>query len=352
MPIGTPDATHYGMSFLSTNSFRWFVRHGLAVFFLMLGATLGLAAQSLNGQENDFVSRQKGHTATAMDLLKEFEATPETDYKLAEGDEIQIDVWGRPELSVKQTVGPDGKITLPYAGVLKVANQSRDEAQQSAAKAWEDSYENLKVTVSVLHYEGTRIFVLGRVAQPGLMHFDRQPTLLEAVARAGALPALGSGNEKPLTRCVLFRGNDKVVWVDLRSLLNGTNLALNIRLQRDDTLFLPDGDDQLVYVMGEVAHPGAVHLTPDMTFMDALMQSGGPTLNAAKSIHLVRHGAKVDREVAMNDIVGKGPSKDVAMENGDIIYVPRSGFAKFGYVLQQLSPATSYMMFASGIKNF
>jgi hypothetical protein len=40
------------------------------------------------------------------------------------------------------------------------------------------------------------------------------------------------------------------------------------------------------------------------------------------------------------------------MENGDIIYVPRSGFAKFGYVLQQLSPATSYMMFASGIKNF
>jgi len=321
----------------------------------LLGFTFSasLFAQSQDAQRQDFVPRQKGHAPTPADVLREFDAQPETDYRLGEGDQIEIDVWGRPELSAKHVVGPDGKITLPYAGTLKVSELTRSEVEQASLKLWEQSYEGLNVTVSVLKYEGNRIFVLGRVAQPGVLHFDGQPTLLEAVARAGGLPAVGSGTEKPgLTRCIVFRGKDKVVWIDLRSLLNGSNLALNIHLRRDDTLFLPDSDDQLVYVMGEVLRPGAVRLTPDMTFMDALSQAGGPTKDAASKIHLVRHRAGVEREIAFNDIVHKGPSPDVVMENGDIIYIPRSGMAKLGYVMQQVSPATSYLLFATGVKNF
>jgi polysaccharide export outer membrane protein len=320
----------------------------LTVGLLCFALCFGLFAQ--DAQHQDFVFKQKGHAPSPADVLREFDAPVESDYRIAEGDEIQIDVWNRPELSNKYIVGPDGKITLPYAGVLKVADLTRGEAEQAALKLWQDSYENLKVTVSVLHYEGIRIFVLGRVAQPGVLHFDTQPTLLEAVARSGAMPVSGSATEKSgLTRCVVFRGNDKVVWVDLRSLLNGSNLALNIHLRRDDTLFLPDSDDQLVYVMGEVLRPGAVRLTPDMTFMDALEMAGGPTKDAASSIHLVRHAAKVERDISIDQIVHKGPSADVVVENGDIIYVPRRGLAKVGYLLQQLSPAVSYFVLANGL---
>jgi polysaccharide biosynthesis/export protein len=320
----------------------------LALSLLCVALAFGLFAQ--DAQHQDFVAKQKGHAPTPADLLREFDAGPETDYRLAEGDEIQIDVWGRPELSGKYIVGPDGKITLPYAGVVKAANLTRSELEQAALKLWQDSYESLNVTVSVLHYEGNRIFVLGRVAQPGVLHFDTQPTLLEAVARAGALPVSGAATEKGgLTRCIVFRGNDKVVWIDLRSLLNGSNLALNIHLRRDDTLFLPDNDDQLVYIMGEVLRPGAVRLTPDMTFMDALEQAGGPTKDAGSKFHLVRHAANAEREISLDQLVHKGPGADVAVENGDIIYVPRKGLAKVGYLLQQLSPATSYFVLAGGL---
>lgn len=254
-----------------------------ALALLLLGFALSFGLLAQDAQHQDFVTKQKGHPPSPADFLREFDAPIETDYHLAEGDEIQIDVWNRPELSNKYIVGPDGKITLPYAGVLKVADLTRGEAERAALKMWQDSYENLNVTVSVLHYEGIRIFVLGRVAQPGVLHFDTQPTLLEAVARSGAMPVSGSSTEKSgLTRCVVFRGKDKVVWIDLRSLLNGGNLDLNIHLRRDDTLFLPDSDDQLVYVMGDVLRPGAVRLTPDMTFMDALELAGGPTIIIAK----------------------------------------------------------------------
>jgi len=320
---------------------------------LLLICLVGISLCAQDNSHPAFEPKQKGHAPTPMDVLKEFDAQPDTDYRLSEGDEIQIDVWGRPELSGKHLVGPDGKITLPYAGVMKVSELTRSEVEHDVAERWKNFYEGLNVTVSVVKYEGNRIFVLGRVATPGVLHFDGQPTLLEAVARAGGLPAVGNGTEKPgLTRCIVFRGGDKVVWIDLRSLLNGTNLALNIHLRRDDTLYLPDGDDQLVYVMGEVLRPGVVRLTPDMTFMDALGQAGGPTKDAGGTIRLVRHAAGIDKEIPFKDLVTKQKDQNVALENGDVIYVPRSGMAKLGYIMAVLSPATSYMMFANSAKNF
>jgi len=321
----------------------------LAILFLLLACTT-LTAQQL--PVATFEPPRVSHAPTPADVLREFEGAPETDYRLAEGDEIQLDVWERPELSAKHTVGPDGKITLPYAGTLTPLGMTRTELEQAALGKWQEYYEDLQVSAKVLQYKGTRIYILGRVLQGGVAIFDKQPTLLEAVARAGIGGSNGSGDKPGLTRCVIFRGKDKVAWIDLRGLLREGNMALNIRLQRDDTLYLPDGDDELVYVMGEVLRPGAVRLTPGMSFMDALAQVGGPTKDASGKLRLVRHAAGIDREIKFGDVIRNGHDPNVALESGDIIYVPRSGLAKFGYLLQQLSPATSYLMFANGVKNF
>jgi len=336
---------------VKAEAFRFSFAVGIAVVAILVFTSSSLPGQTPD-KKPEFLAPQSDHAPSPADLIHEFDAQPETDYQLAEGDELQIDVWGRPELSGKHVVGPDGKITLPYAGVLKVTDLTRSELEQAALKQWKDFYDDLRVTVSIEHYQGNRIFVLGRVAQPGVLHFDRQPTLLEAVARAGAMPSVGTGDKPGLTRCIVFRGNDKVVWIDLHSLLNGSNLALNIHLRRDDTLFLPDTNDQLVYIMGEALRPGAVRLTPGMTFMDALMQAGGPTKDAGVKMQLVRHGAESELEINMKQIVHTGTNPNVALENGDIIYIPRSGLAKVGYIMQQLSPATTYLLFANGVKNF
>ena len=95
---------------------------------------------------------------------------------------------------------------------------------------------------------------IGRVAALTLIAAVLSPSLHGGV---GGLPVGGVGAEKAvLTRVAIFRGRDKMVWVNLKNLLSGKELALNIRLQRNDVVYLPDGDDQLVYVMGEVARPG------------------------------------------------------------------------------------------------
>jgi len=296
-----------------------------------------------------FETPAKENRVTALDLLREFEAPAEEDYLLGEGDEIQITAWGRTELSGKHTIGPDGKITLPYVGLFPIANLTRTQAAQAAAAAWSSFYDALNVTVQVQRYEANKIFVLGRVANPGVLRFEGQPTLLEAVTRAGGLPIGGIGAEKAaLARCMVFRGQDKLVWIELRNLLNGTNLALNIRLQRNDTLYIPDSDDQLVYVMGEVKRPGVVRVTPEMTFLSALAQAGGPTDDAKTGkIRLLRPTAGIDRNFDLSNFYRFPQNQDVRVQDGDIIYVSRSGIAKIGYVMQKLSPLTGWMLFGT-----
>jgi len=314
-----------------------------------LFGTLLLTAVILQGQGFTPLPKENGHTP--IELLSQFEAAEQTDYVLGEGDEIQLQVWGRPELSGKHLIGPDGRITLPYIGAFTVAGLTRSAAVAAAAQAWATLYDNLNVTVQVLQYESNRIYVLGRVANPGVLHFAGQPTLLEAVTRAGGLPIGGVGAEKAaLARCMVFRGKDKLVWIELRELLNGTNLALNIRLQRNDTLYIPDSDDQLVYVMGEVRRPGAVRMTPNMTFLSALAQAGGPTEDARTGqVRLVRPSANLERSFDLATFYRAGKDENVALQNGDVIYVSRSGIAKIGHVFQKLGPLTGWMVFSTGV---
>jgi polysaccharide export outer membrane protein len=314
-----------------------------------LAALVSIATLLSAEDKARFETPTKENRVTALDLLREFEAPEDRDYRLGEGDEIQVSVWGRTELSGKHTIGPDGNITLPYVGLFPIANLTRTQAAEAAQVAWSKFYDAVNVTVTVQRYEANKIFVLGRVANPGVLRFEGQPSLLEAVTRAGGLPIGGIGAEKAaLARCMVFRGRDKLVWIELRNLLNGTNLALNIRLQRNDTLYIPDSDDQLVYVMGEVKRPGVVRVTPEMTFLSALAQAGGPTEDAKTGkIRLLRPTAGIDRDFNLNDFYRLPQNQDVRVQDGDIIYVSKSGMAKLGYVMQKLSPLTGWMLFGT-----
>ena len=285
-------------------------------------------------------------TAASKDALKQFEEAEASGYQLGPGDVVEVTLWGHPELSGKHTIGPDGKIQLPFVGSLKISDKTADQASEFISVTASEYYKGPVATVMIDEYTDNQILVLGHVSQPGIMHFTDQPTLLEALARASG----SSTGETSLTRCAVFRGSDRMAWIDLRPLLRGEDPMLNIRLRRNDVVYVPNPSDELIYVMGQVTKPGAYPLTPNMSFLEALASAGGPTDAAQpEEIVLVRPEEHTQQVVNLHDYLKGANVHNYGLNRGDIVYVPKNGIAKVGWVLQQLSPVTQSVLFGAAL---
>ena len=81
-----------------------------------------------------------------------------------------------------------------------------------------------------------------------------------------------------------------------------------------------------VYIIGEVARPGAFPLQPNMTVLQALTSAGGPSPYAKTTkIYMLRTENGVQTKVAFNykEVVkGRSTEQNVTLKPGDTIVVP------------------------------
>lgn len=317
---------------------------------LLLAGCAGTGIPNLPKNVDTFQKAEKSDRVTFLDraALAAFEAEADPVYHLGEGDKITLNVWNRPELSGKHTVGPDGQITMPLIGPMRLSTMTREEAAGHIGESLRRYYTAPVVNLGIDEYHANRITILGRVLTPGVLQFDKPPMLLDALARAGSLPVLDK--QATLTRCAIFRGREKIIWVDLKRLLNRGDLAYNIRLKPNDLIYIPDSFDTLMYVMGAVQKPGAYRLTPDMSVMDALAQAGGPNEDADENeIAIYRPGQEAVERIPLKSLLTADRKLNFALEEGDVIYVQKKGIAEVGYFLRQLLPGLSFMTFGLSV---
>lgn len=275
-----------------------------------------------------------------LTVLRNFEPAPDTEYRLGRGDAITVDFSGHPEMQAKLVVGPDGRISLPMAGEVMVADLTREEAANAIVQAMAQYYTNMTAQVTVTQYTSNRVLLLGAVEKPGVLTFDGTPTLLEAITRGGILQGGTTQQGQLPEQCAIYRGNDQVVWVDLRELLQTGNSLANLRLRRDDVVYVPSAAERFVSVLGEVQHPGAVPLTHNSTLASVIAEAGGITDHAGNDPHIqiVDTATGTSRVLNYKDLMNPVKSLEVTLKPGDIVYVPKSGFYKASYYLERLSP--------------
>jgi polysaccharide export outer membrane protein len=278
------------------------------------------------------------------------------EYTLGAGDQISLDFPGRPELAGKHTIGPDGRITLLLAGPVHVAGLTRTQAAKAITDSLSTFYTDLSVTVGIDKYTSNRVRVLGYVQHPGEIYFEDTPTLLDAISKAGLISptvskegrtiAIGSGIPET---CTIFRGDSTTYQVQLRSLLMSGNVLADMRLRRNDIIFVPEPKEEFVSVLGEVTRPGTIPLTPASTLTSVLSEAGCCSEGGGFSpkVHIIQPSTGKEFDIPYKKLMTVAGQQEFTLHSGDVIIIPKTGFYKATYVFQRISPVTSMVGLAS-----
>ena len=164
-------------------------------------------------------------------------ASPEKGYGLQPGDIISVSVWREEGLEQGVLVRPDGGISFPLAGDIDAEGKTIDEITQAIARKLSEFIPNPVVTVSLQQNEGNRIFVTGRVNQPGVFLINRPVDIMQGIAMAGGLTPFADKDDIKILR--REKGVQRAIPFDYKAVQKGRALAQNILLRAGDTIVVP-----------------------------------------------------------------------------------------------------------------
>jgi len=163
----------------------------------------------------------------------------ETDdaYLLRPGDALLVSVWREETLQKEVRVLPDGSITFPLVGRIKVAGLATPDVEQLITEKLKSYIPDPIVTIVVTGIEGNRVHVLGKVLKPGPVVMSGPMTVLQALGMAGGLDKFA---DESGIKVVRQKGKvPEVLPINYRDLISGRNMSTNLLLEASDTLVVP-----------------------------------------------------------------------------------------------------------------
>ncbi|MGI9221337.1 MAG: polysaccharide biosynthesis/export family protein [Woeseiaceae bacterium] len=160
-------------------------------------------------------------------FLWPFSMQASAEYRVGAGDQLEILVFGIPELQRRTPVQPDGTISFPLLGTLAVAGRPLPEIRARikaglASKVYRQrnpagSEQALvigvdEITVAVSEYRP--IYVKGGVAKAGEYPFRPSMTVRKAVALSGGYDILPVKISNPYLDTADFRGEYEALWLE------------------------------------------------------------------------------------------------------------------------------------------
>jgi len=159
-------------------------------------------------------------------------------YLLQPGDVVEISVWKEENLKKELLVRPDGGLTFPLAGDLKVAGHTTVEVEREIEARLAKYFADVTVNVAVLQINGNQVYVVGKVNKPGVYKFDRAVDVMQALSLAGGTTEFAGVDDIRIIRRDPD-GRQKVFTFAYSDVARGRRLEQNIVLQSGDTLVVP-----------------------------------------------------------------------------------------------------------------
>jgi polysaccharide export outer membrane protein len=242
---------------------------------------------------------------------------------LGPGDELEVTVYGAPDLSGRTRVSNDGNISIPLIGYVRVAGLSSSEAEATieAQLRKNNILNEPHVSVYAKEYSSSGISVAGEVAKPGFYSVLGPHRLFDVLQAAG-------GTTERAANKVVISHRDQTDTTTLSISKDPAEMATsNVELRPGDTIVVPRAG--IVYVLGEVTRPGGYVLNSSggVTVLQVVAVAGGTThlASAGKTrlLHRTDNGFQEER-IDVKKLL-RGKIRDIAVHDQDILFVPTSG---------------------------
>jgi polysaccharide export outer membrane protein len=254
---------------------------------------------------------------------------PNGAYRIGPRDGVRIEVFEVDELTGEFRVNEDGTIRLPLIGNVIAEGLTEQELATRVKELLETQLlQRASVSVEVTEFRSRPISVLGAVTSPGNLNYPGRLTLLEALTLAGGLSGSQGETVQILRRAA--NGLTDQVTISLDELMVRAEPAVNIPIFANDLINVPPAQEVTVYLLGEVAGPGAITFKSNerITLLAAIAHAGGLTERASNKIRIQRRGAggEVEEKVIRYQRLIAGEVPDPELQPGDVVIVKESFF--------------------------
>lgn len=159
-------------------------------------------------------------------------------YELGPEDVLDISVWKEDDLNKQVVVRPDGAISFPLAGNLVVAGMTVDKVQDTLTSRIRKYIPGAVVSVSVAKISAYKIYVTGKVKNPGEYVLGSYVSVIKAITIADGLTPYAKESSIKIIRTARD-GTETVFPFNYSKVKSGKKLGQNIILKSGDVVLVP-----------------------------------------------------------------------------------------------------------------
>lgn len=214
---------------MTSNKGRWFHREtarGLSAVALV-ALCAGGALMARSQEEVAAVPGPQGKAAAALT----------TDYVIGVEDVLYVNVWKNPDLSREVPVRPDGRITLPLIDDIMAVGLTPHELKEELTEKWRAFITAPEVSVIVTQVNSLRVYMVGEIANPGILQLKSRTRLLQAISLAGGFTGFADKSKIIVLRDT--GATEQRLEFNYKKILSGNRPEDNIILLPGDTVIVP-----------------------------------------------------------------------------------------------------------------
>ncbi|SFU02473.1 polysaccharide biosynthesis/export family protein [Sedimentitalea nanhaiensis] len=173
-------------------------------------------------------------------------------YRIKSGDVLRIEVLEDSSLNRESLVLPDGRVSVPMVGSVRVGGRSVDEVRADIIAQLRPNFaSDPTVFVSLAQLapprpsgggsgtvSGVTVYMLGEVATPGAMEVKRGTTFLQALAQGGGVTRFGATKRLQLRRAGA-NGQQQIYTYNVKDIIDGKSSIRTPVLQEGDVIIVP-----------------------------------------------------------------------------------------------------------------